>query len=236
VNSNSKLAVQWLGHSTFVITSPGGKRIVLDPWLEGNPKCPDEHKKITEADLILITHGHPDHVGDVFSVARITGAPVIAILEFAKLFEEKGLQSVHGINKGGTINIAGIGVTMVQAVHTSGFEFDGRMIFVGDPAGYVIRLEDGRSLYFAGDTDVFSDMALIKQLHAPEIAFLPIGDHFTMGPQGAALAADLLGVQQVVPMHYGTFPVLVGTPSELRALLTPGIELLEFQPGETRVW
>ena len=152
------------------------------------------------------------------------------------MFEEKGLKAVLGINKGGTINIAGIDVTMVQAVHSSGFEVDGRMMFVGDPAGYVIRLEDGRSLYFAGDTDVFSDMALIKQLHAPEIAFLPIGDHFTMGPQGAALAADLLGVQQVVPMHYGTFPVLVGTPSELRALLTPGIELLEFQPGETRVW
>lgn len=235
MDSNGKLAIQWLGHSTFVITSPGGKRIVLDPWLETNPKCPDEHKKITKADLILVTHGHPDHVGDVVSVARTTGAPVIAILELAKWFEEKGLKSVHGINKGGTINIAGIGVTMVQAQHSGGFEVEGRMIYVGEPAGYVIRLEDGRSLYFAGDTDVFSDMALIKQIHAPEIALLPIGDYFTMGPKGAALAAELLGVQLVVPMHYGTFPVLVGTPAELRALLAPGIQLLELQPGETTV-
>ncbi|HJO38640.1 MAG: metal-dependent hydrolase [Vicinamibacterales bacterium] len=229
----AKLAIQWLGHGTFVITTPGGRRVVFDPWLEANPKCPPEHKKIDRADLILVTHGHADHASEVVSVARATGAPVVAIVELAKWFEKQGLKPVHGINKGGTVTVAGLDVTMVSAQHSSSVEVDGQVVYLGEPAGYVVKLEDDRAIYFAGDTDVFGDMALIKQLHAPEIAFLPIGDHYTMGPKGAALAAELLGVRQVVPMHYGTFPVLTGTPEALRPLLPSGVGLLELKPGET---
>jgi len=230
-----KLTIQWLGHGTFLLTSPGGKRVLFDPWLVANKTCPDECKSIGKVDLILVTHGHSDHVSDVVSVARSTHAPVVAIHELSLWLRQKGVQQVHGMNKGGTITLAGLDVTMVTAQHSSSLEVDGQLVYLGEPAGYVIRLEDGRVIYFAGDTDVFSDMALIKRLYEPEIAFLPIGDHYTMGPKGAALAAELLGVHQVVPMHYGTFPLLTGTPDALRLLLPSGVDLLELKPGETAI-
>ena len=233
MTTSGTLAITWLGHATFVLTSPGGKRIVIDPWLEGNPKCPAECRTINRADLILVTHGHPDHISDVVTVARATDAPVVGIYELSSWLQKKGLKNVHGMNKGGTLYLAGIGITMVHALHSSAMVDEGQIVYLGDPAGYVLRFEDGRSVYFAGDTDVFGDMTLIKKLYAPDIAFLPIGDHFTMGPKGAALAAELLGVTQVVPMHYGTFPLLTGTPDELRALLPASVQVLDLKPGET---
>jgi L-ascorbate metabolism protein UlaG (beta-lactamase superfamily) len=228
-----KLAITWFGHSTFVITTPGGKRIVTDPWLEGNPLCPPGMKRITEADLILVSHGHSDHTGDVVAVARATGAPVVAIYELALWLERKGLSNVQGMGIGGTLAVAGLQVTMVPAVHTSSTLEHDTTVYLGAPAGFVVRTEDGQAFYFAGDTAVFGDMALIAEMHEPQIAFLPIGDHFTMGPEGAAIAARLLRVRQIVPMHYGTFPVLTGTPERLKQLVGPGVEVLRLAAGET---
>jgi L-ascorbate metabolism protein UlaG (beta-lactamase superfamily) len=229
-----KLAITWLGHSTFVITTPGGKRIVTDPWLEDNPMCPPGMKKISTADLILVSHGHSDHTGDAVAVARATGAPIVAVYELALWLERKGLTNVQGMGVGGTLMVAGLQVTMVPAVHTSSTVENDTTVYLGVPVGFVVRMEDGQAFYFAGDTAVFGDMRLIAELHAPQIGFLPIGDHFTMGPEGAAVAARLLGVRQVVPMHYGTFPVLSGTPERLKQLVEPqGIDVLVLKAGET---
>lgn len=226
------LSITWLGHSTFVITTPGGKRIVTDPWLEGNPKCPPG-TKIDRADLILLSHGHSDHSADVVSVARATGAPVVCIHELSQWLGNKGLQNVKGMGIGGTISVAGLDVSMTPAVHSSSvMEGDG-IVYLGEPTGFVVRLEDKRAFYFAGDTALFGDMRLIADEHAPEIAFLPIGDHYTMGPEAAARACKLLLIRQVVPMHYGTFPILTGTPERLKELVEPSVQVLVLKPGET---
>ena len=229
-----RLSITWLGHSTFILTTPGGKRIVTDPWLEGNPSCPDSMKKIDKADLILVSHGHFDHAGDLVSVARATGATVVGIFELCAWFEGKGVKNTSPMNIGGTQKVGDIGVTMTMSLHSSGVIENGTPIYLGEPVGYVITFEDGLKAYFAGDTSLFGDMRLIKELYAPEIAFLPIGDHFTMGPEAAARACELLGVKQVVPMHWGTFPLLTGTPARLRELVGPlGVEVLELKPGQT---
>lgn len=231
--ASARLAITWYGHSTFLITTPGGRRIVTDPWLEHNPMCPPHMKRIPEADLILLSHGHADHTGDVVAVSRTTGARIVAVYELALWCERQGLQRVQGMGIGGTIEADGLQITMVPAVHTSSIVERDTTVYLGAPAGFVVRLEDGQAIYFAGDTAAFGDMRLIADMHAPRIAFLPIGGHFTMGPEGAAVAASMLGVRQVVPMHYGTFPVLRGTPGQLRALLDPSIDLLVLTPGQT---
>jgi L-ascorbate metabolism protein UlaG (beta-lactamase superfamily) len=226
------LSITWYGHATFLLKTPGGRRIVFDPWLS-NPKAP-AGAKIDTADVICVSHGHSDHTTDVVPIARATAAPVVAIFELAEYFQSKGLKDTIGMNIGGTVDVKGLKITMTSAVHSSGVVEDGKSIYLGEPAGYVVRLEDGRALYFAGDTALFGDMRLIRELHGPDIAFLPIGDHFTMGPAAAAKAVELLGVRQVVPMHYGTFPALTGTPDELKKLVEPrGVDVLVLQPGET---
>jgi L-ascorbate metabolism protein UlaG (beta-lactamase superfamily) len=230
----TRLSIQWLGHGTFLFRSPGGTRLLIDPWLTTNPACPDTAKKIRELDLMLLTHGHDDHTADAVPVARATGARVIAPYELAMWLQHKGLQFVTGMNQGGTLAAGGLSITMVPAVHSSSVEENGRRVYVGDPCGYVIRFEDGVTIYFAGDTALFGDMRLIAELYHPAIAFLPIGDVYTMGPEQAAKACEFLGVRQVVPMHYGTFPALTGTPARLRGLVEPkGVQVLELKPGET---
>jgi L-ascorbate metabolism protein UlaG (beta-lactamase superfamily) len=230
----SRLAITWLGHATFLLSSPGGRRLLLDPWLIDNPSCPDAFKRLTSVDVILVTHGHEDHMGDAVAVARASGAPVVGTFELCRWLESKGLQRLEPMGTGGTIRVGGIGITMVPAVHGSGLIEDGRILYLGDAAGYVLTFEDGLVAYFAGDTALFGDMRLIADLYRPAIAFLPIGDRFTMGPEAAARACELLRVRQVVPMHYGTFPLLTGRPERLRELVEPaGIDVLELRPGDT---
>jgi len=228
------LSITWLGHATFIITTPGGKRIVTDPWLEGNPRCPPDRRRIDKADVILLSHGHSDHSADVVAVARATNAPIVAIHELAVWLERKGLQNTKGMSIGGTQSVAGLEISMTPAIHSSSVVENGVIVYLGEPAGFVVRMENGKSFYFAGDTALFGDMRLIGEMYQPEIAFLPIGDHYTMGPDAAARACQLLAVRQVVPMHYGTFPVLTGTPERLKQLVGPfGVDVLVLQPGET---
>jgi L-ascorbate metabolism protein UlaG (beta-lactamase superfamily) len=228
------LEFTWLGHATFLFRSPGGKRILIDPWVTGNPSAPDAAKKIGELDLMLVTHGHRDHIGDAVSIGRSSGAQVVAPYELSVWLQQKGLKNVTGMNPGGTLRAHGLSITVVPAIHSSSIEEDGKIIYLGVATGYVIRFENGLVVYFAGDTSVFGDMRLIGEMYQPAIAFLPIGDLYTMGPEQAAKACELLGVKQVVPMHYGTFPALTGTPARLRELVEPrGVQVLELKPGET---
>jgi L-ascorbate metabolism protein UlaG (beta-lactamase superfamily) len=226
------LSITWLGHASFSLRTPGGKTVLLDPWYTGNPSFP-AHAKPTQADLILVSHGHNDHITDAAAMARTTGATVVGIWEVTSWLGTKGVQHLEPMNKGGTIDVKGLRVTMTEALHSSSFDENG-VVYLGEPAGYVVRLENGQSFYFAGDTALFSDMKLIGELYKPDIAFLPIGDRFTMGPDTAAIAARWLGVKQVVPMHYGTFPLLTGTPAKLKEHLAgANIQVLELAPGET---
>ena len=227
------LSYTWLGHATFLVNTPGGKRVLFDPWVTGNPSSPESAKKIDKVDLMLVTHGHSDHTGDVVSIGRSTGAHVVAPFELSVWFQKKGLQNVTGMNPGGTMKALGLSITMVQAFHSSSIEENGQNIYAGVATGYVVKLENGVTIYFAGDTALFGDMRLIGELYKPQIAFLPIGDHFTMGPEQAAKAVEFLGVKQMVPMHYGTFPLLTGTPAKLRELLGGRAEVIELKPGET---
>jgi L-ascorbate metabolism protein UlaG (beta-lactamase superfamily) len=226
--------ITWLGHATFKITSPQGKVILIDPWTQKNPACPAEWKKIDKVDLMLVTHGHFDHIGDAVEIAKATKPTVVTIVELAGWLQSKGVENTIGMNKGGTITIDGVKITMTHAIHTSGVE-DGS--YVGEACSYVLEFENQRKLYHAGDTCAFSDMQLINELHRPDVALLPIGDYYTMGPREAAVAVRMLGVLHVIPMHYGTFPALTGTPAGLREALQQlglnEVEVIEMQPGQT---
>jgi L-ascorbate metabolism protein UlaG (beta-lactamase superfamily) len=226
------LAITWLGHSSFRVRTPGGKEVLFDPWYTGNPAFV-EAARPARADLILISHGHSDHFADAEALARATGATVVAMWEITSYLGTKGIKHVEPMNKGGTITAKGLRITMTDARHSSSFDDNG-MVYLGEAAGFVVALENGQTIYFAGDTALFGDMKLIGELYKPDIAFLPIGDRFTMGPDTAALAARWLGVKQVVPMHHGTFPLLSGTPEQLaQHLAGSGIDILILKPGET---
>src|SRR5579862_3660353 len=211
------MLITWLGHGTFQFGLPSGETILMDPWTERNPAYPQGHN-ITRVDTIAITHGHYDHIHDAVPLAKEFTPSVVGIFETCHWLESKGVANTSPMNKGGSQKPGAITFTMTHAVHSCGILDDGKIIYGGEAAGYVLHL-DGRTLYFAGDTNVFTDMQLIEQLYHPELAFLPIGDLYTMSPREAALACRLLKATKVVPMHFGTFPALTGRPEELAKLL-----------------
>jgi L-ascorbate metabolism protein UlaG (beta-lactamase superfamily) len=229
----------WIGHASFILETPGGKRALIDPWMTGNPVCPEALHDPGDIDLILLSHGHSDHTADVVRLAKEKSpAAVMCMIELGDYLGSKGVENIIGGNKGGTLSAEGISVTLTHAFHSSSYgEEDGTIVYTGEPAGLIITLENDYRIYFAGDTTVFGDMALIAELYRPDLAMLPIGDFFTMGPMEAAKAVELLGVKHVVPMHYGTFPLLVGTPQALRDELAKrgltDVVVEELQPGDT---
>ena len=221
-------SLTWLGHAAFRLDTPGGKRIYIDPFL-ANPKCPESEKEPERIDVIAVTHGHGDHVGDTVALSKKFRPEIVAIVELKGWLGQQGAEvgQMPGPNKGGTYEAAGCKFTLVNAFHSSSSD-DGA--YLGEPTGIVLELEDGRTIYFAGDTCVFGDMQLIGRIYRPRIAVLPIGDHFTMGPREAAVALELLGSPRCVPCHWGTFPLLTGTPDELRRL-APNAQIEAVEPG-----
>jgi L-ascorbate metabolism protein UlaG (beta-lactamase superfamily) len=221
----------WYGHSCLELRTPGGKVVLIDPWF-GNPTSPRAAADVEQCDVMLVSHGHFDHLGsgprdvanaDSLTIARRTKPAWPCIHELSLWLEtELGSDSgveIIGMNKGGTVSVAGLKVTMVRAEHSAGdWTAAGEgPLYLGEPVGFVIELEDGMKLYYTGDTDVFGDMELVREMHRPDVAIMPIGGHYTMGPVRAARAAKLLDTRLIVPVHYGTFPILAGTPDELRA-------------------
>ena len=225
--------VTWLGHATVLVVTGKGTTILIDPFIAHNPKYPQGFVLPSKIDYILLTHGHMDHMADTVPVATRHGSTVVAVYELSSYIEGKGVANTIGMNLGGTVQLDDVAVTMVDAKHSSGVQDEDGTHYVGVAAGYVLSIADGPVLYHAGDTAVFSDMQLIRELYQPSVAMLPIGGHFTMGPREAALAVRFVAPKTVLPLHFGTFPPLTGTPEELAALVDAGVEIVRWAPGES---
>lgn len=225
--------ITWLGHATVLVETAKGTRILIDPFIANNPKYPKSYVLPEKIDYVLLTHGHGDHIADAVPVATEHGSTVVAIYELAAYVAGKGVGKTIGMNLGGTAQLEDVAATMVEAKHSAGAQDESGTHYVGVATGFVLTIADGPVLYHAGDTTVFGDMKLIAELYHPEVAMLPIGGHYTMGPKEAALAARMLTPQMVLPLHFGTFPPLTGTPAALAEILGGSPEVVAWKPGDT---
>jgi L-ascorbate metabolism protein UlaG (beta-lactamase superfamily) len=233
MSSSNGTSITWLGHSTVLVSTAQGTNILIDPFIAQNPKYPKDFVLPEKIQYILLTHGHGDHISDVLPVAKEHGSSVVAIHELAAYVAGKGVANTIGMNLGGTVQLNDVAATMVEAKHSSGAQDEDGTHYVGVAAGYVLSVANGPVLYHAGDTAAFGDMQLIHDLYRPEIAMLPIGGHYTMGPREAALAVRYLAPKTVLPLHFGTFPPLKGTPEQLAALVDSNVEVVRWSPGES---
>jgi len=224
--------ITWLGHATVLVQTARGANFLIDPFISHNPKYPKEFVLPSKIDYILLTHGHGDHISDATPVAKKHGSTVVAIYELADYIAGQGVSQTIGMNLGGTVQLDDVAATMVDAKHSAAAQDEKGVHYVGVAAGFVLTITGGPVLYHAGDTAVFGDMSLIKDLYKPTVAMLPIGGHYTMGPKEAALAARLIAPEVILPLHFGTFPPLTGTPEELAALVQPGVKVVSWKPGE----
>lgn len=224
--------ITWLGHATVLIQTAKGTNILIDPFIAHNPKYPKEFELPSKIHYVLCSHGHGDHIGDAAPVAKKHGSTVVAIYELADYIGKQGVSETMGMNLGGTVTLEDVAVTMVDARHSAGATDEKGTHYTGVATGFVMAVGGGPVLYHAGDTSVFGDMQLIRELYQPKVAMLPIGGFYTMDPKQAALACRLLAPETVLPIHWGTFQPLKGTPAELAALVGPGVQVLNWKPGE----
>lgn len=233
--------IAWLGHGTFHITTPSGKKLLIDAWLDTNPACPEDWKarvKNEGVDAIFMTHGHFDHIDDLLSLATLIDAKIVCMFDMVGWLTAQGLteERLIGFNRGGTVEVAGVRATMTTAHHSSTYNYNGNIIAMGEAAGYILRMDNGFTIYHTGDTAVTYDMQIMGELYQPDLTILPIGDWFTMDPRQAAYALKLIRSKYAIPGHYGTFPILSGTPAKLREHLQEfGVEceVIELKPGES---